>query len=159
MILVNNNQISFSIQFLEHSVLESTEVTQTLPEKELRAKDIKLHVTCVIHADMKLEAEIHRKHYGVHQTVREAQAEYSRAIDAIPTGFKALCLDLGRAYVSIVKSIPSLLRSIRSGVSMSIGNQTSKNNRIQSFAINQIPNFASCFGQSLGSINPTNIFK
>ncbi|CAF1432190.1 unnamed protein product, partial [Rotaria sordida] len=46
-----------------------------------------------------------RSHYDeARESVRKAQAEYSRALKKIPTGFKALLLDLGRAVIGIVKT-------------------------------------------------------
>ncbi|CAF3276379.1 unnamed protein product [Rotaria socialis] len=48
-------------------VLETTEVTRGLYEKELIDKTIEFNVPHVIHADMKRDEEVHRQHSeGIH---------------------------------------------------------------------------------------------
>lgn len=79
-------------------VIEVVKVTQGGYEEARRRGRIELNVTRVIHEDMKREEEERRKHYEeIRAAVRKAQEEYSSALKKIPTGFKALALDLGRA--------------------------------------------------------------
>ncbi|CAF1021089.1 unnamed protein product [Rotaria sordida] len=142
-----------TIMDLLGEVLEATEVTRGLHEKDLNDKTIELNVTHIIHADMKREEEIRHQHYEeIRQAVRNAQAEYSRALSDIPTGFKALGLELGRAFIGLVKSFSNSFSSNHmKGFNPSI-QQTSGNNGAESFANNQILNFASRFAQSLDSL-------
>ncbi|CAF3408733.1 unnamed protein product [Rotaria sp. Silwood1] len=134
-------------------VLEATEVTRGLHEKDLNDKTIELNVTYIIHADIKREEEVRRQHYEeIRQAVRNAQAEYSRALNDIPTGFKALGLELGRALIGLVKSFSNIFSSNQmAGFNPSL-QQTSGNNVAGSFANDQIINFASRFAQSLDSL-------
>ncbi|CAF2752566.1 unnamed protein product [Rotaria sp. Silwood2] len=134
-------------------VLEATEVTRGLHEKDLNDKIIELNVTRIIHADMKREEEVRRQHYEeIRQAVRNAQAEYSRALSDIPTGFKALGLELGRAVIGLVKSFSNIMSSNQMGRFNPSTQQSSGNNGAGSFANNQIINFASRFAQSLDSL-------
>jgi hypothetical protein len=93
-----------SVMNLLDEVIELTKVTQDAHEKELHYKEVELNVTRVFHASMKHE-EVRRQRYEeMRQAVRKAQEEYSRALDDIPTGLKALALELGRTAISVLKS-------------------------------------------------------
>lgn len=135
-------------------VIEVTKVTQGLHEKELHNKEVELNVTRSFHADMKREEEVRRQHYEeIRQAVRKAQAEYSRALKDIPTGFKALALDLGRAAISLLKSYTQVYASKKIGGFLPMNQQGAvQNDGTQSFATDQTLNFASRFSQSLNSL-------
>jgi hypothetical protein len=136
-------------------VLEATSVAQGQQEAELRNKDIELNVTRILHADLKREEEIRRKYYEeIRQAAHKAQAEYSRALDDIPTGWKVLCLELGRAVISLVKSFSNPFQSVTvAGLGLiSRSLQVAGNTGTESLMNNQILNFASRFAQSLDSL-------
>ncbi|CAF2512222.1 unnamed protein product [Rotaria sp. Silwood2] len=52
----------------------------------------------------KLDQTIRSHYEEARESVRKAQSEYSSALDKIPTGFKSLLFDLGRAVIGIVKT-------------------------------------------------------
>ncbi len=94
-----------SVMNLLDEVIEVTKVAQGAHEKELHYKEVELNFTHVFHASMKHEEEVRRQRYEeMRQAVRKAHEEYSRALDDIPTGLKALALELGRAAISVLKS-------------------------------------------------------
>lgn len=152
--LARSTEDSFlSVMNLLDEVIEVTKVTQGLHEKELHDKEIELNVTRVLHADMKREEEIRRQHYEeIRQAVRKAQEEYSRALKDIPTGFKALALDLGRAAISLLKSFTQVYLTKNLGGGRFLANNQQITDGKQSFARDQTLNFASRFSQSLDSL-------
>jgi hypothetical protein len=143
-----------SVMDLLGEVLETTELTRGLTEKELREKDIELNVTRIVHADMKRDEEFRRQRYEeIREAVRKAQADYSRALKDIPTGFKALILDLGRAFIGILKSAGQMYISKKLGGFTSQGQSSiGSTGGAVAFANDQTVNFASHFAQSLNSL-------
>ncbi|CAF4285126.1 unnamed protein product, partial [Rotaria magnacalcarata] len=134
-------------------VLETTEVTRGLYEKELIDKTVEFNVPHVIHADMKRDEEAHRQHSeGIHQAARMTQLEYSRVLADIPTDFNVLGLELGRAVISLFKSFSTVISSSKNGRYLQKSQSMSEKHEAESLANNQILNFASCFAQSLDSL-------
>ena len=50
-----------------------------------------------------------KEHNEAKESVREAQKSFHKALKDIPTGWKAVGLQLGRALIGVVKAVPSML--------------------------------------------------
>ena len=145
-------------------VIEVIKVTQGGYEDARRRGRIELNVTRVVHEDMKREEAERRKHYEeVRETVRKAQQEYSQALKDIPTGFKALALEIGRAVVKVAHCFGQLFVSSQGGlVGLALGAKSiltggrdggaAGGNPSQGFGNSQIINFAARFGDSLNGL-------
>ncbi|CAF1203477.1 unnamed protein product [Rotaria sordida] len=86
-------------------VISSTETTRGYAEAGLRQTQIELNASRIMQIELTKVGETIRSHYTeARDAVQKAQSEYSRALSRIPTGFKALLLDLGRAVIGLVKA-------------------------------------------------------
>ncbi|CAF1232298.1 unnamed protein product [Rotaria sordida] len=86
-------------------VISSTETTRGYAETGLRQTQIELNASRIMQIELTKVGETIRSHYTeARDAVQKAQSEYSRALSRIPTGFKALLLDLGRAVIGLVKA-------------------------------------------------------
>jgi hypothetical protein len=105
-IYANNTHNAFlGVMNLLGEVISLTETTRGLAETRLRQTEIELNASRIMQEELSKVGETIRSHYNeAREAVQKAQSEYSRALKKIPTGFKALLLDLGRAVIGIVKA-------------------------------------------------------
>jgi hypothetical protein len=154
--LANNTEDSFkAVKNLLNEILEATKVTKGLHEKELHDLQVELNVTRVMQTEMKREEELRRQHYEeIRRAVHKAQAEYSQALNDIPTGWKALGLELGRAVISIGKSFAHAFIASKTGGFLSSSNMqgSGSNDAVSTVANDQTINFAAHFGKSLNAL-------
>ncbi|CAF1265140.1 unnamed protein product [Rotaria magnacalcarata] len=103
----NNTHNTFlSVMNLIGEVISSTEMTRGSAETRLRQTEIELNASRIMQIELNKVGETIRSHYNeARDAVKTAQSEYSRALSRIPTGFKALLLDLGRAVIGLVKNL------------------------------------------------------
>lgn len=86
-------------------VISSTERARGGAEEKWRQTEIELNASRIMQVELTKVGETIRSHYNeARDAVKKAQSEYSRALSRIPTGFKALLLDLGRAVIGLVKT-------------------------------------------------------
>lgn len=102
--LANNTHQAFvNVMGLLGEVISMTEVARGVQYTRWRQTEIDLNVSRVMQDKLNHLGESIKTYFNdARDAVRTAQAEYSRALNAIPTGFKALLLDLGRAIVGII---------------------------------------------------------
>ena len=163
--LASKSEMAFqSVLALLDEVIAITLVTKGENEKEERLKQIQLNVTHTMQADLKQQNEERRRHYEeMRASVRKAQDEYSDALRKIPTGFKALCYDLGRASISALKTLviasanplaifsgqigssDDSMPSMQSDGSQSQGSKSGK----QAYGIERVLNYVGNFAQSI----------
>ena len=120
--LANETHVSFvTVMNLIGEVISMTETTRGIQETRLKQTEIELNVSRVMKNELtKLDKTI-RSHYDdAREAVRKAQSEYSRALRKIPTGFKKLLMDLGRAVIGLVKTAGAGLISRFTGGATSI---------------------------------------
>ena len=122
--LANNTHLAFAkVMSLIGEVISMTETTRGLQETRLRQTEIELNVSRVMQGEMTKLSDTIRSHYNeARETARQAQNEYSKALRKIPTGFKSLLLDLGRAAISMGKAAATaMMASATGGASLVAG--------------------------------------
>ena len=103
--LSRNAENSFvSVILLLSEVLEAIEHSRNLHDKEVFEKANELNTTQQIYAALKQEQLVRQQRYDeVRRAVNLANEEYSEALKEIPTGYRAVGIDLGRAVLSMFK--------------------------------------------------------
>lgn len=143
-----------SVLKLLDEVIEVTKETEGKNQEILKENQIELNVTRTMQEHMqKEEADRRKKYEEMRDAVRKAQEEYSQALRDIPTGWKALALDLGRAAISLVKSFGQAYIASKTGGLMSPMNQgAGEKNPTESFGTDQVLTFTSRFADSLNEL-------
>ena len=108
----STHQTFLTVMELLGEVISTTEVARGLQETRLRQVEIDLNVSRVMQGELGQMGETIKSHYNeARGSVQAAQTQYSKALKSIPTGFKALLIDFGRAVVGIIGTIGNKIAS------------------------------------------------
>lgn len=144
-----------SVLNLLGEVIAVITVTQGGIQSTIKQLSIELNVTRAYLENLKREEAENRKHLDdIRKVVAKTQEEYSKAMKGIPTGAKALLLDLGRAAIKVATSFANILPSFMASIHVAVGGGGGGGSRnpIQIFASNQAINFVSSFLESLNRL-------
>ncbi|CAF3544682.1 unnamed protein product [Rotaria sp. Silwood1] len=110
------HQTFVNVMGLLGEVISVAEVNRGLQETALRRTEIELNVSRVMQGELNKLGETIQSHYNdAKDAVRTAQAQYTKALKDIPTGFKALLLDFGRAIIGIVSAFGNRIANGQAG--------------------------------------------
>lgn len=161
----NNTHNAFlDVMNLLGEVISLTETTRGLADTRLRQTEIELNASRIMQIELSKVGETIRSHYNeAREAVRTAQSEYSRALKKIPTGFKALLLDLGRAVIGIVKTTANAVADIGKtlakeavpvGIAIATGGASIGVGGLGAAAMGQALSFGKLFSENFNQIGP-----
>ena len=140
-----------SVLNLLGEVIEVITVTQGGIQGTIKELSIELNVSRGYLENLKREEAENRKHLDdIRRVVAKTQEEYSQAMKDIPTGAKALLLDLGRAAIIVATSFANVF-TLSMATKYGEGGSASRN-PTQIFSSNQAINFVSSYLKSLNRL-------